>query len=111
MAEASMAEAIGAVADMAETSGTETGTAEAPLLRVRGLVKHFPIMRGVLRPSAGQALVPLEGEIPSPADPPKGCHFHTRCPHAEARCRAEAPLLRSVAAGHQVACHLAPAAA
>ena len=88
----------------------------APKKALYGSPQH-PYTRALLaavpvpRPSAGQALVPLEGEIPSPADPPKGCHFHTRCPHAEARCRAEAPLLRRVAAGHQVACHLAPAAA
>jgi oligopeptide/dipeptide ABC transporter ATP-binding protein len=39
-------------------------------------------------------------------NPPTGCHFHTRCPHAEDRCRAEAPVLRPVADGHVVACHL-----
>jgi oligopeptide/dipeptide ABC transporter ATP-binding protein len=48
----------------------------------------------------------VEGDVPSPLRPPSGCHFHTRCPHAEARCRAEAPTLREVAAGHHVACHL-----
>jgi oligopeptide/dipeptide ABC transporter ATP-binding protein len=39
-------------------------------------------------------------------NPPSGCHFHTRCPHAQDRCRAEAPLLRAAADGHAVACHL-----
>jgi oligopeptide/dipeptide ABC transporter ATP-binding protein len=48
----------------------------------------------------------IEGDVPSPLRPPSGCHFHTRCPHAEARCRAEAPILREVAPGHHVACHL-----
>jgi len=48
----------------------------------------------------------VEGDVPSPLRPPPGCHFHTRCPHAEARCRAEAPALREVAPGHHVACHL-----
>ena len=48
----------------------------------------------------------IEGEIPSPIDPPPGCHFHPRCPHATARCRAEQPLLREVAPGHLSACHL-----
>ena len=49
---------------------------------------------------------PIRGEIPSPLDPPRGCHFHPRCPHAMARCRIEAPRLREVAAGHRSACHL-----
>lgn len=48
----------------------------------------------------------LEGEIPSPSNPPSGCAFHTRCPLAVNRCRAEKPLLRTDSAGHAVACHL-----
>ena len=51
----------------------------------------------------------LAGEPPSPIDVPAGCRFHPRCPFAEARCRSEAPLLRELAPGHRVACHLAPA--
>jgi oligopeptide transport system ATP-binding protein len=57
-------------------------------------------------PAARQSLVPLKGEIPSPSHPPAGCHFHTRCPHAQDRCRAEPPPLREVAPGHLAACHL-----
>ena len=49
---------------------------------------------------------PIRGEIPSPLDPPQGCHFHPRCPHAMPRWRTEAPRLREVAAGHRAACHL-----
>ena len=49
---------------------------------------------------------PVKGEIPSPLDPPAGCHFHPRCPHAMARCRAEAPVLREIAPGRRAACHL-----
>jgi oligopeptide/dipeptide ABC transporter ATP-binding protein len=48
----------------------------------------------------------LTGDLPSPMQPPSGCHFHTRCPHAMARCRSEAPQLREVEAGHWVSCHL-----
>ncbi|WP_439648317.1 ABC transporter ATP-binding protein [Acuticoccus kalidii] len=48
----------------------------------------------------------IKGEIPSPLDPPSGCHFHPRCPHAFARCREERPLLKSVASGRFSACHL-----
>ncbi len=48
----------------------------------------------------------IKGEIPSPLNPPPGCHFHPRCPHAFARCRTEVPALREVAPGHVSACHL-----
>jgi len=49
----------------------------------------------------------LEGEIPSPVNPPSGCRFHTRCPLAEDRCRNEVPLWRELSEGHSVACHFA----
>jgi peptide/nickel transport system ATP-binding protein len=49
---------------------------------------------------------PVKGEIPSPLDPPPGCHFHPRCPHATERCRSERPALREIAAGRWSACHL-----
>lgn len=49
---------------------------------------------------------PIEGELPSPLNPPTGCHFHPRCPSALDRCRAEAPALQALGPGHQAACHL-----
>ena len=48
----------------------------------------------------------LEGSIPSPADPPKGCRFHTRCPHAMEVCTQEVPAWQEVKPGHFCACHL-----
>ena len=48
----------------------------------------------------------VQGDVPSPARPPPGCHFHTRCPYAVADCKVTAPPLREVAAGHHVACLL-----
>ncbi|WP_211462297.1 ABC transporter ATP-binding protein [Collimonas silvisoli] len=48
----------------------------------------------------------IKGEIPSPLNPPPGCHFHPRCPHAMQRCREQAPVLKEIAAGHRSACHL-----
>lgn len=48
----------------------------------------------------------IRGEMPSPLNPPSGCHFHPRCPHATARCREQAPELREVAPQHLSACHL-----
>ena len=50
----------------------------------------------------------VRGELPSPLNPPAGCAFVTRCPHATERCRAERPAFRPVA-GHMVACHYAEA--
>ena len=49
---------------------------------------------------------PVKGEIPSPIDPPSGCHFHPRCPHATERCRLECPVLREIAPDRFAACHL-----
>jgi peptide/nickel transport system ATP-binding protein len=57
-----------------------------------------------------RAFQPVRGEIPSPLNPPPGCHFHPRCPHAMDRCRAERPRLREIAPGHRSACHLNDAA-
>lgn len=47
----------------------------------------------------------LSGEIPSPQNPPSGCRFHTRCPHAWERCRVEKPAFRMIATDHFAACH------
>ncbi|WP_286926166.1 MULTISPECIES: ABC transporter ATP-binding protein [Lysinibacillus] len=48
----------------------------------------------------------LEGDIPSPANPPKGCPFHPRCPKAMTTCSLSKPALKEVKSGHSVACHL-----
>ena len=48
----------------------------------------------------------VKGEIPSPLNPPAGCHFHPRCPLAMERCRVEVPKLREIAPGQRSACHL-----
>jgi oligopeptide/dipeptide ABC transporter ATP-binding protein len=52
------------------------------------------------------AFLPVKGEIPSPLDPPSGCHFHPRCPFAFERCRVERPRLKRIAPGHESSCHL-----
>jgi len=48
----------------------------------------------------------LKGDVPSPINPPPGCHFHTRCPYAFNRCMVDVPALREVQPGHWAACHL-----
>ena len=53
-----------------------------------------------------RAFSAVKGEIPSPINPPAGCHFHPRCPMATERCRVEVPKLREVAPGQRSACHL-----
>jgi oligopeptide/dipeptide ABC transporter ATP-binding protein len=60
-------------------------------------------------PTATSQRIILQGDVPSPTDPPAGCPFHPRCPHPKKndRCRTEAPALREVTAGHLAACHFA----
>lgn len=72
------------------------------------------LLDAVPRPDPGRRLAAsVRGELPSLVNPPSGCMFHTRCPHAMPRCVQEAPVLKTSAPGRQVACHLvdpAPAA-
>ena len=53
-----------------------------------------------------QRFTAITGEIPSPLNPPPGCHFHPRCPHAMPHCSIEVPTFREIAPGHHSACHL-----
>ena len=89
---------LGRVVEVAETDHifetanhpyTQALLNEVPRLDKRGLDYH-----------------PILGEIPSPLDPPSGCHFHPRCPHAIPRCREERPILKEIAPGRLSACHL-----
>jgi oligopeptide/dipeptide ABC transporter ATP-binding protein len=61
--------------------------------------------RPVPRPGGKRDRILLGGDVPNPAKPPPGCPFHTRCPEARDRCRADVPPLRQVAPGHDTACH------
>lgn len=57
-------------------------------------------------PKAERESIILEGDVPSPINPPSGCRFHTRCPYVEDRCRMQEPPFKEVQQGHSVACHL-----
>jgi peptide/nickel transport system ATP-binding protein len=65
------------------------------------------LMRAIPVPSPGRRREgrPLAGDIPSPAAPPPGCRFHTRCPHAAGICRSTKPVLEAVGEGRTVSCH------
>src|SRR6202011_6070615 len=67
-----------------------------------GLLSAVPIPV----PGAGRQRIFLQGDVPSPINPPAGCRFHTRCPYVFDRCRADEPELRSTGDGQSVACHL-----
>ncbi len=69
------------------------------------LLSAVPIPDPVLEKKRSRVI--LEGDVPSPANPPSGCRFHTRCPIAEEVCKVEKPEWREAQAGHWVACHLA----
>lgn len=69
------------------------------------------LLSAVPEPDPARAQTPrsriiLHGDVPSPANPPKGCNFCTRCPQVMVRCKTEAPIFREVAPGRFVACHL-----
>jgi oligopeptide/dipeptide ABC transporter ATP-binding protein len=57
-------------------------------------------------PAIKRKKVVLQGDVPSPVKPPSGCHFHTRCPIAVARCKVDSPALVEKRPGQFVACHL-----
>jgi peptide/nickel transport system ATP-binding protein len=72
----------------------------------RALMSAVPVPDPIVEDSRQRIL--LTGDLPSPANPPSGCRFHTRCPWRQAsRCDTERPVLRDITPGHRVACHYA----
>jgi peptide/nickel transport system ATP-binding protein/oligopeptide transport system ATP-binding protein len=67
------------------------------------LLSAVPIPKASAR---ARKRVILTGDVPSPINPPPGCHFHARCPYAMPRCKVEVPALREIVPGHVAACHL-----
>ncbi len=84
-----------------ESASVEELFAHANHPYTQALLAEVPRMQ-----TRNKAFAAIKGEIPSPLDPPSGCHFHPRCPHAMARCREQVPELKEVAPGHLSACHL-----
>ncbi len=89
---------LGRVVEMAST---EELFARANHPYTQALLANVPTLE-----SRKKRFAPIKGEIPSPINPPPGCHFHPRCPHAFDRCRVERPALKEIAPGHKSACHL-----
>jgi len=82
----------------------KTSLFETPLHPyTEALLSAVPIPKASAR---ARKRVILTGDVPSPINPPPGCHFHARCPYAMARCRHEVPALREVKPRHWAACHL-----
>ena len=91
---------LGRIVEMTD----KTSLFETPLHPyTEALLSAVPIPKYSAR--ARQRVI-LKGDVPSPINPPLGCHFHTRCPYVMARCRREAPVLREVKPGHWASCHL-----
>ncbi|MFO1329160.1 MAG: ABC transporter ATP-binding protein [Rubrivivax sp.] len=83
----------------------ETGQAEAFFAQPRHPYAQALLAEVPRLEARRKDFVAIRGEIPSPLDPPGGCHFHPRCPHATQRCRHEVPVLRQVEGGRLVRCH------
>ncbi len=89
---------LGTIVEMAEK---KTLFAEPRHPYTQALLSAIPVPE----PAAHRRRIILEGDVPSPLNPPSGCRFHTRCPYAKDRCRAETPVLEDDGRGHLAACH------
>jgi oligopeptide/dipeptide ABC transporter ATP-binding protein len=91
---------LGRIVEMTD----KTALFETPLHPyTEALLSAVPIPKARAK---GRRRVILTGDVPSPINPPPGCHFHARCPYAMARCRTEVPVLREILPGHWASCHL-----
>ena len=91
---------LGRIVEMTD----KTSLFEMPLHPyTEALLSAVPIPRASAR---ARARIILKGDVPSPINPPAGCHFHARCPYAMPRCKIDVPELREVVPGHLASCHL-----
>ncbi len=92
---------LGRIVELADSSALYEST-QHPY--TEALLSAVPVPE----PAAARERIVLDGDVPSPINPPSGCPFHPRCPKAIDRCSPEEPELREVRPGHLSACHLAP---
>ena len=92
---------LGRIVELADSSALYEST-QHPY--TEALLSAVPVPE----PAAARERIVLDGDVPSPINPPPGCPFHPRCPKAIDRCSREEPELREVRPGHLSACHLAP---
>jgi len=85
-----------------ETADSETIYRDAKHPYTQSLIAAIPVPD----PHRKIARQIIQGDVPSPIDPPSGCHFHPRCPRAEAQCKTKAPELRELGPNHLGSCHL-----
>ena len=93
---------LGHIVELAETESLFEATLHP---YTQALLSAVPVPDPMIE--SGRTRIPLVGEVPSPAAPPPGCVFSTRCPLVVDRCRAEVPELREIIPNHWAACHLA----
>ena len=91
---------LGKLVELAESYELITRSAHP---YTRSLISAIPVADPITA-RANQRIV-LQGDVPSPVNPPSGCRFRTRCPYADERCAAETPELKEISAGHWAACH------
>ncbi len=92
------------VGRLVEVAGVEELYARPLHPYTRALLSAVPVPDPAVEASRRRII--LQGDVPSPVDPPRGCRFHPRCAHAREICRTEEPAFVEAAQGHGVACHL-----
>ena len=90
--------------NMVELADSETLYEDPLHPYTKALLSAIPIPDPRVEKQRSQ--IHLEGEVPSPVNPPEGCHFCNRCKYATEKCSQEAPVMREIKEGHYVACHL-----